>query len=106
MKLKNIFKFASIAVASASLLGVTSCNYLDVVPPEQAGLPDAMKTHDTALGFLYSCYNAVSQRDYSPRDYRSTLNSATDEYMLPESWFAAEGAPAYAILRNCSSRRL
>lgn len=100
MKLKNIFKFASIAVASASLLGVTSCNYLDVVPPEQAGLPDAMKTHDTALGFLYSCYNAVSQRDYSPRDYRSTLNSATDEFMLPESWFAAEGAPAYAILRN------
>ncbi len=46
MKLQNIFRLASVAVASGSmLLGVTSCNYLDVVPPEQPGLPDAMKTH-------------------------------------------------------------
>lgn len=100
MKLKNIFKFASIAVASASLMGVTSCNYLDVVPPEQAGLSDAMKNNSTALGFLYSCYNAMTQRDFKPRDYRSTINSGTDEFMLPESWLANEGAPAYSILRN------
>ena len=31
MKLQNIFRLASVAVASGSmLLGVTSCNYLDV----------------------------------------------------------------------------
>lgn len=100
MKLKNIFKFASIAVASATLLGVTSCNYLDVVPPEQAGLPDAMKNHTTALGFLYSCYSGMNQRDYNPRDYRSTINASTDEYLITETWYANEGAPAYAILRN------
>jgi len=100
MKLKNIFKFAVIAAASATLSGVTSCNYLDVVPPEQSGLSDAMKNHDNAKGFLYSCYNKMYQRDYLPRDYRSTINASTDEFLITETWYANEGAPAYAILRN------
>ena len=100
MKLKNIFKFASVAVAAGTLLGVTSCNYLDVVPPEQAGLSDAMKNHTTALGFLYSCYNKVSVRDCSPRDYRSALNAANDEYLIPEGWYAIDNPAAYAVMRN------
>lgn len=100
MKLKNIFKYASIAVASASLLGVNSCNYLDVVPPEQPGLADAMKNHTNALGFLHSCYAQISVRDAMPRDYRSVLNSATDEYTIPEAWYAKDNPPAYAVMRN------
>lgn len=100
MKLKNIFKFAVIAAAAATMTGVTSCNYLDVVPPEQPGLPDGMKNHDNAKGFLYSCYNKMFQRDYLCRDYRSTINASTDEYLITETWYANEGAPAYAILRN------
>lgn len=100
MKLKNIFKFAVIAAAAATVTGVTSCNYLDVVPPEQPGLPDGMKNHDNAKGFLYSCYNRMTQRDFCCRDYRSTINAATDEYLITETWYANEGAPAYAILRN------
>lgn len=100
MKLSNIFKFTTIAIASASLLGVTSCNYLDVVPPEQAGLSDAMKDHDHAKGFLYSCYAKTFHRDILPRDYRSVLNSSTDEFLITETWYANEGAPAYAVLRN------
>lgn len=100
MKLKNIFKYASIAVASASLMGVTSCNYLDVVPAEQPGLADAMKTPSAALGFLQSCYAQISVRDCSPRDYRSVLNSANDEYIIPEAWYAKDNPPAYAVMRN------
>lgn len=100
MKLKNIFKYASIAVASASLMGVTSCNYLDVVPAEQPGLADAMKTPSAALGFLQSCYSQISVRDCSPRDYRSVLNSANDEYIIPEAWYAKDNPPAYAVMRN------
>lgn len=80
MKLQNIFRLASVAVASGSmLLGVTSCNYLDVVPPEQPGLPDAMKTHAAAQGFLYSCYSFLYTREWQPRDYTGQLNGATDE---------------------------
>ncbi len=100
MKLKNIYKFATVAIAAATLLGVSSCNYLDVVPPEQPGLADAMKDKDHAKGFLYSCYAKTTHRDILPRDYRSVLNSSTDEYLITETWYANEGAPAYAVLRN------
>lgn len=100
MKFKNIFKFAVIAASSATLLGVTSCNYLDVVPAEQPGLSDAMKNHDNAKGFLYSCYNKMTLREYCARDYRSILNASTDEFLLPEAWYAQDAAPAYAVLRN------
>ena len=100
MKLNKIFQFATIAVASATLLGVTSCNYLDVVPPEQPGLSDAMKNHNNALGFLHSCYNAFTERDHMPRDYRSTFNSANDEYLIPEVWYSIDNPTAYAVMRN------
>lgn len=100
MKLNKIFQFATIAVASATLLGVTSCNYLDVVPPEQPGLSDAMKNHNNALGFLHSCYNAFTERDHMPRDYRSTFNSANDEYLIPEVWYSIDNPNAYAVMRN------
>lgn len=100
MKVKNIFKYASVALAMGTLAGVTSCNYLDVVPPEQPGLADAMKNHANAEGFLYSCYHGVSQRDFSPRDYRSGLNAANDEFMIPETWMAVDGPTSYAIMRN------
>lgn len=100
MKLNKIFQFATIAVASATLLGVTSCNYLDVVPPEQPGLSDAMKNHNNALGFLHSCYNAFTERDHMPRDYRSTFNSANDEYLIPEIWYSIDNPNAYAVMRN------
>ena len=39
---------------------LTSCDYLDVVPPEQAGLPDATKDYDATLRFLYSCYGGIT----------------------------------------------
>lgn len=100
MKLKNIFKFATVAAAVGTLSGVTSCNYLDIVPPEQPGLPDAMKNHTNAEGFLYSCYKGVSQRDFSPRDYRSPLNCANDEFLIPEVWMSIDGPSAYAVMRN------
>lgn len=100
MKLNKIFQFATIAAAAATLSGVTSCNYLDVVPAEQPGLSDAMKNHTNALGFLHSCYNAMSNRDYSPRDYRGTLNSANDEYLIPEIWYSIDNPKAYQVMRN------
>lgn len=105
MKLKNIFKFAAIAVASGAMLtGVTSCDYLDVVPPEQPSLPDAMKDHDKALGFLYSCYNGLNTANLDPRGYygNPTFNNTTDEYILPEGWMDSE-ALSFAIMRNTVS---
>ena len=59
MKLTRIFQNISIAVIITAL-GLTSCDYLDVVPPEQPNIDDAMSSPTRALGFLYSCYRGVS----------------------------------------------
>ncbi|MCM1309469.1 MAG: RagB/SusD family nutrient uptake outer membrane protein [Bacteroides sp.] len=88
MKLNKIFKYMAVAVTVGTLAGVTSCNYLDVVPPEQANLEDAMKTHTNALGFLQSCYAGLTAGDpygnnVVPTDYQSVFCSSTDEYVLP-----------------------
>ena len=46
-----------------------ACNYLDIVPPEQVDVDDAMENYENALGFLYSCYafsknNSVGELPY------------------------------------------
>lgn len=97
MKFNNIFKYAAVAVAAGSLLGVASCNYLDVVPPEQPNLVDAMKTHDNALGFLYSCY--VGTTAIAPAEYTSPFSSTTDEYVWPNEQESAYPS-CFAVLKN------
>ena len=47
----KIKKMGSLLILSTCCL--TSCNFLDVVPPEQAGLGDAVKKPESTLGFLY-----------------------------------------------------
>lgn len=105
MKFKNIFKYAVIAVAAGSLVGVTSCNYLDVVPPEQPGLPDAMKTHAAAMGFLYSCYGGVGDVNAMPTEYTSPMCASTDEFVLPNEQEAAYPS-IFAALKNTQATNL
>lgn len=70
------------------LLGLTvctaaSCNYLDIVPPEQASMKDATKDAEATLGFLFSCYAGVAGN--TPFNY-SNVEGASDEYVLPILW--------------------
>ncbi|AVM51057.1 RagB/SusD family nutrient uptake outer membrane protein [Capnocytophaga sp. oral taxon 878] len=81
-------------VAMIALANVRCSDYLDVVPPEQAGLPDATKDYDSTLKFLYSCYAGIA----SPY-YYSTLEGASDEYVLPPLW--NEGM--HRILQNTNA---
>ena len=78
MKLTRIFQNISIAVIITAL-GLTSCDYLDVVPPEQPNIDDAMSSPTRALGFLYSCYGGVGTD--LPSAYLGEINSTTDEYV-------------------------
>lgn len=112
MKFNNIFKYAVVALATGSLAGVTGCNYLDVVPPEQAGLTDAMKTHEAALGFLYSCYaglvtpGADPRQDYLvPNNYTSPFCGNNDEWVLPNDQESAYGA-SFAAAKNTQTTDL
>lgn len=81
---------ASLLVASGC---ITSCSFLDVVPPEQAQLGDAIKTERSTLGFLYACYSAVP----NTADYNNTENGGVDEYTIPGEW---GGAPIAMATNN------
>lgn len=80
------FKHISKAALMALMLscGATSCNYLDVVPPEQANLSDATADAEKTLGFLYSCYAGVNST--SPTASYSGTEASADEWVLPEIW--------------------
>lgn len=87
MKLFNkISRYFWCAAIVAGCSFVSSCDYLDVVPPEQANLPDATANKEKTLGFLFSCY--AGQKYIYPFDYSWFVNS-TDEYALPALWGGA-----------------
>lgn len=62
---------------------LTSCNYLDVIPPAQADFDDTMKDEAATLSFLFTCYG------YVPRcqvyDFKAYELSA-DEVIFPKDW--------------------
>ena len=87
--LKNIIRVSLILAALS--FNLVSCDYLDVVPPEQAGLQDATKTRRSTLGFLFTC-SAVLQSVDTPIDHTTALCGSTDEYALPIEWRNDSGA--------------
>lgn len=103
MKLNNFLKFA--VVAAGTLVGVSSCDYLDVVPPEQANLEDAMKTHTAALGFLYSCYAGTEDASATPTEYQNVFSAAQDEWVFPNEQEASYPA-IFAANKNTQSTDL
>lgn len=60
-----------------------SCDYLDVVPPEQPTAADTMKDRGDAVGFINSCYIAVEST--SPMGYL-TYEWGADECVNSRFW--------------------
>lgn len=84
--MKLHIKIYSGLFAAALLLsaGLTACDYLDVVPPETADIPDTMKDKQDALEFLYSCYSGVnSNHGFGTL---GTHEASTDEFVCPQAW--------------------
>ena len=50
MKLKYLF-------CGLLLLGLSACNYLDIVPDEVVKEEDSYETPDLVRNYLYSCYS-------------------------------------------------
>lgn len=73
------------SVLALSAFCLTSCDYLDVVPPEQPNLGDAVKTADATLGYLYSCYAGIKGSN-NPITYTGMESASADEFVLPELW--------------------
>lgn len=69
-----------------SLFTLISCDYLDVVPPEQADLDDMMINDQTTLNNLYSCYGYIQRGDCDLPDYRAIDGGGSDETIRPQEW--------------------
>lgn len=83
MKLIDSLRKITLALATVATC-LTSCDYLDVVPPEQPNIDDAMSSPTNALGFLLSCYKGCESE--LPWYYLGEIASSTDEYLLPNQW--------------------
>lgn len=107
MKIRNIFNRLLLCAGVMGLLGGTvACNYLDIVPPEQVDVDDAMENYENALGFLYSCYafsknNSVGELPYG--NYLSEINTTADDILNPHAW-ASDGSAACILLNTLSSQ--
>ena len=96
MRLTNkMRKIGSLLILSACCL--TSCDYLDVVPPEQAGLEDAIKKPESTLGFLYSCYAGIKGSS-NPITYTGIESGSTDEFVYPELWSSSGQKAGWGLL--------
>lgn len=78
---RNILHILQAVVLLATLL--SSCNYLDVVPPEQPTEDDTMTQATDAVGFIESCYIGVETTN--PFTY-DTYEWSTDETVNPPTW--------------------
>lgn len=78
---RNIISRFLVAVALPACL-LTSCDYLDVMPPEQPTAADTMEDKDLMFSFLNSCYHAVMNSNYL--HYENWLQS-TDEYVFSQA---------------------
>ena len=111
MKIVKILHKAFYALALA--VGMSSCNYLDVVPVEQPGIQDAMSDYSHALGFLHSCYHGVYANSEQQGRYGNANNwlnshycdavSATDEFVAPYTWLSNDEPTVGSQLMNTLS---
>lgn len=86
------------ALILASSISLSSCQFLDIVPPEQASLEDATNNADNTEKFLYSCYAAIQQLG-TPIAYTNSTSSA-DEFALPQLWGGTVFNYAYDLVIN------
>lgn len=78
MKRKTLYSTLAGLALSATVI---SCDYLDIVPVEQATLEDAYQRPEQTLGYLYSCYSGL--KSWNPVNYQNEDVASTDEYVLP-----------------------
>lgn len=78
------FDIKNMALGVMIPLGIlTSCDYLDVVPPEQPTFEDTMKDKSEVVNFITSCYGGVD--DTAPFPY-SRFEWSADEAVDPPLW--------------------
>lgn len=95
MKFINKIKSLGKILLISSCVGVASCDFLEIVPPEQATLKDATKDVDHTLRFLLSCYANV---------WNPLTPSVTDEHAWPAEWGGPHRYVAYGLYTPTNTR--
>jgi hypothetical protein len=76
MRIQNSIKIYAKVVIILVTVCFNSCDYLDVVPPEQANTDDMMIDDQTTLRNLYACYGYLQNGSLEfvvfPRSMRKT----------------------------------
>lgn len=93
MKLLKSIKLLGSALLLSSGVLMTSCDFLEIVPPEQPGMDDTVKNPNETEDFLYSCYANVN----NPIQYFEAEASA-DEYTTPQTWNYVPHTLSYDLL--------
>lgn len=95
--MRQIKSFILIAALSFS-----SCNYLDVIPPETADIDDTMKDTQTTLAFLYTCYGRIQYGAKNPIAF-GNIDAAGDDYVLPQPWENASSLVQWGSITSYNS---
>lgn len=66
------------------LLSFSSCNYLNVVPPETVDIDDTMINSEATLKFLYSCYSPIEYGNNLIPILYSAFDVAADDYVASQ----------------------
>ena len=84
--ISNIIKRNATVALLFAAATLSSCDYLDVVPPEQADIKDMIINDQTALQNLYSCYGYLQtgNKDLATKLPFNVLGS--DEMVAPQEW--------------------
>ncbi|WP_159637236.1 RagB/SusD family nutrient uptake outer membrane protein [Sphingobacterium composti Ten et al. 2007 non Yoo et al. 2007] len=82
MKIFYKKKLYTAAVALLSLASFGSCDYLDVVPPEQADTKDMIIDDVSALRNLYACYGYLQNGNAD----LNFVKLVADETVFPQEW--------------------
>ena len=72
-----------------SLLSLNACDYLEVIPVEQANMGDMMTDDESTRAMLYSCYGYLQNCGADLTNYYAFDFSGTDETVLPQEWGTA-----------------
>ncbi len=76
--------FVQLLTAGLLIAGISSCNYLEVVPVETVDEDDMLKTKTDAIHYLYSCYSSVAQ--YNGYNNIGGVETSVDETVNPYLW--------------------
>jgi hypothetical protein len=86
MRIQNSIKIYAKVVIILVTVCFNSCDYLDVVPPEQANTDDMMIDDQTTLRNLYACYGYL-QNGGADLPFAATIDgTGSDEAVMPQEW--------------------